>query len=92
MVFLKMDKRTVEVCIYIKENSFVFKGKFFEGKILDWYCAFNPKGKGKRIIYKKGCEKDRAVEEYFNNREVPIEQEIVNIFIPRVFSPLNFLA
>ena len=87
-----MYKDLAEVRIHTKENNFIFKGKFFEGKIIDWYCSFTPKGKVKRIIYKKGCEKDRAVEEYFNNREIPIEKEIVNIFIPRVFSPLNFLA
>ena len=86
-----MNKSIVELMVHTKDtNELIFRAKFFEGKTLEWYCSVK-KGK-KWILYNSDGEKDKEVREYLDRVEVILESELAELFVPRVFSPLNFLA
>lgn len=86
-----MDKRTVELKVYNKVNSeFTFSAKIFEGKILEWYCVV--KEGNKVAIYDNNGEKDKAVKEYLDKVNTVVESELMELFVPKVNSPLRFLS
>lgn len=87
-----MDKRTVELMVHTKgTHELIFRAKFFEGKTLEWYCCVN-EGKNKWTLYNSEGKKDKEVREYLDSVEVVTDEKLLNLFVPRVFSPLNFLA
>ena len=86
-----MDKRTVELMVHIKgTHELIFRAKFFEGKTSQWYCSVK-EGK-KWILYNNEGEKDKAVREYLDKANTVVENELIELFVPKVNSPLNFLA
>jgi hypothetical protein len=86
-----MDKRTVELKVHIKgTHEFKFTAKFFEGKTLEWYSSV--KYKGKTTIYGKNWVDYDKVVAYLDRVEVVVDDELLNFFVPKVNSPLRFLA
>lgn len=86
-----MNKSTVELMVHTKgTHELIFRAKFFEGKTLEWYCSVN-EGK-KWILHNSEGKKDREVREYLDRVEVVTEEELLNLFVPKVDSPLRFLS
>ena len=86
-----MDKRTVELMVHIKDtHELVFRAKFFEGKTLEWCCTVK---EGKRfVVYNSEGENDKVVREYLDKVNTVVESELMELFVPKVNSPLRFLS
>lgn len=86
-----MDKRTVELMVHIKgTHELKFSAKFFEGKTLEWYSSV--KYKGKTTIYGKNWVDYDKVVEYLDKVNTVVESELMELFVPKVNSPLRFLS